>query len=305
MSKQTTSSIIMIRPAAFAYNVETAVNNTFQNAPEAGRDTVMNRAIQEFDALVEIIRKEDVEVEVIQDSAFPPKPDAIFPNNWVSFHENGLVITYPMFSKLRRAERRPEIIEEIGKKYLITEHIALEHFENQNQFLEGTGSMVLDRVGKIAYACLSPRTDQDVLNHWCNRMGYTPFTFIAKYDDQEVYHTNVMMAIGDGISIACLDIVESGKKEIFRNQLTSSGRVLVELSQQQIGSFAGNMLAIRNRRGEQLLVMSATAHQSLEKNQIEWIESHARIVSGDIDTIETVGGGSVRCMIAENFLSHI
>ncbi len=305
MSKQTTSSIIMVRPAAFSFNVETAVNNTFQSRPEEGKETVINRSIQEFDRLVETLRNEDVEVVVIQDSTIPFKPDAIFPNNWISFHDHGVVVTYPLFSPLRRAERRPEIIEEVGSKYVINEHYAMEAFEDSDQFLEGTGSMVLDRVNKIAYACLSPRTNPDVLNRWCEQMGYTPFTFIAKYDDQEVYHTNVMMSIGDGISIASLDVVELVKREAFRESLTSNGRELVELSRSQIGLFAGNMLAIRNRKGEQLMVMSASAFNSLDAAQKEVIQRHARIVFSDIETIESVGGGSVRCMIAENFLLHM
>ncbi len=305
MSTQTTSRIVMIRPAAFGFNEETATNNTFQKRPVSGKGTIIEKAVKEFDRLVELLRQEGVEVEVIQDTDSPAKPDAIFPNNWISFHESGLIVTYPMFSPLRRAERRMEIIESLGKQYIIKSQYALEAFEAEEKFLEGTGSMVLDRENKIAYACLSPRTNPEVLDLWCKRMSYTPFTFYATYDGQEVYHTNVIMAIGDGISVACVEIVEKGKQEDFRHHLTSFGRDLVELTRDQIGLFAGNMLALRNHRGEQIMVMSETAHVSLSKDQISGIETHARIVSSDIATIETIGGGSVRCMIAENFLRHI
>ena len=305
MSAQTSSHIVMVRPAAFGYNVETAENNAFQNKPVSGKETIIQKAIKEFDNLVQILRAEGIVVEVIQDTSNPAKPDAIFPNNWLSLHDNGMVVTYPIFSPLRRPERRVEIIQHLARHYQVKEHLAMEYFESQGLFLEGTGSMVLDRVNKIAYACLSPRTDRGVLQVWCEKMGYTPFTFIAMYDQQEVYHTNVMMAIGEGVCVASLEIVNQSERVAFRNHLAAGGREVVELSREQIGSFAGNMLAVRNQAGEQLMVMSSTAHQSLDKEQVEAIEKYARIVSGDIRTIESVGGGSVRCMIAENFLPHI
>lgn len=305
MSAQTSSHIVMVRPAAFGYNVETAENNTFQNKPVSGKETIIQRAINEFDNLVQILRTEGIVVEVIQDTSDPAKPDAIFPNNWLSLHDDGRVVTYPIFSPLRRPERRVEIIRHLARHYKVKEHLALEYFESQGLFLEGTGSMVLDRVNKVAYACLSPRTDRGVLEVWCSKMGYTPFTFIAMYDQQEVYHTNVMMAIGEGVCVVSLDIVNQSERNALREKLASGGREVVELSREQIGSFAGNMLAVRNQAGEQLMVMSSAAHQSLDKEQVAAIERYARIVSGDIRTIESVGGGSVRCMIAENFLPHI
>ncbi len=305
MSAQTSSHIVMVRPAAFGYNVETAENNTFQNKPVSGKETIIQRAINEFDNLVQILRAEGIVVEVIQDTSDPAKPDAIFPNNWLSLHDNGLVVTYPIFSPLRRPERRVEIIQHLARHYKVKEHLAMEYFESQGLFLEGTGSMVLDRVNKVAYACLSPRTDRGVLEVWCEKMGYTPFTFIAMYDQQEVYHTNVMMAIGEGVCVVSLDIVNQSERNALRNNLAAGGREVVELSREQIGSFAGNMLAVRNQDGEQLMVMSAAARQILDKEQVAAIEKYARIISGDIRTIESVGGGSVRCMIAENFLPHI
>ncbi len=303
MAQQTTSSIIMVRPAAFGYNTETAANNTFQHAPEENPEVVKALAIGEFDRLVALLVAEGVDVNVIQDTPLPVTPDAIFPNNWISFHEDGTIVTYPMFANLRRQERREEIIQELEQEYAILQRLDFERHEAQNLFLEGTGSMVLDRVNKIAYACLSPRTDPLVLDKWCQMMDYTPFSFIAKFHDQEIYHTNVMMAIGDGVAVVSLDVVEPlSRREELSAHLASFGREVVVLRKDQIDSFAGNMLAIRNTKGEQLMVMSKAAHQSLDTAQLKLISRHARIVSSDVHTIETIGGGSVRCMIAENFL---
>ncbi|HEY3385909.1 MAG TPA: arginine deiminase-related protein [Saprospiraceae bacterium] len=302
MPIQTTSRIIMVRPAAFGYNVETAVNNTFQHVPKSGQEEIKTEALREFDQLVSILRQEGVEVEVVQDSVSPVKPDAIFPNNWISFHEDGTLVTYPMYAPLRRQERREEIVAAIEKKYKVTKRVSLEHFEGEGHFLEGTGSMVLDRVNKIAYACISQRTDPGILQQWGELMGYTPFSFAARYDGQDIYHTNVMMAIGDGVSIVCLDVVEEARREALYQSLSSAGREVVVLRADQVGSFAGNMLAVRTKDGQQLMVMSRTAHESLDVQQRKTIERYARIVSSDVNTIETIGGGSVRCMIAENFL---
>lgn len=293
----------MVRPAAFGYNAETAANNTFQHLPEMDNDAVKAMAIEEFDRLVAVLRAEGVDVQVVQDTPFPVTPDAIFPNNWISFHEDGTVVTYPMFANLRRQERREELIEELEQSYSVLERLDFEKYEASDLFLEGTGSMVLDRVNRIAYACISPRTDAGVLDQWCRMMDYEAFTFIARYHGQDIYHTNVMMAIGDGISVVCLEVIEPESRRLeLHNHLLSFGREVVTLRAAQIDSFAGNMLAIRNKNGEQLMVMSSAAHQSLDADQLAAIERHARIVSSDVSTIETIGGGSVRCMIAENFL---
>jgi hypothetical protein len=306
MAQQTTSSIIMVRPAAFGFNAETAANNTFQHAPEENPEVVKALAIEEFDRLVEMLIAEGVDVNVIQDTPVPVTPDAIFPNNWISFHEDGTIVTYPMYASLRRQERREEIIEGLEQDYCIMQRLDFERYEEDNIYLEGTGSMVLDRVNKIAYACLSPRTDPSVLDRWCRMMDYTPFTFTAMYHDQEIYHTNVMMAIGDGIAVVCIDVIEPASRgEELKEHLASFGRDVVLLRKEQIDSFAGNMLAIRNNKGEQLMVMSKAAHQSLDADQVAAISRHARIISSDVETIETIGGGSVRCMIAENFLPSL
>ncbi len=294
----------MVRPAAFGYNPETAANNTFQHIPDIANDVVKAKAIEEFDILVAMLVAEGVDVNVIQDTPVPVTPDAIFPNNWISFHEDGTVVTYPMFAGLRRAERREEIIQDLEQDFNILQRLDFERYESKDMFLEGTGSMVLDRINKIAYACISPRTDAEVLDQWCAMMDYTPFTFVARYHGQEIYHTNVMMAIGDGISLACFEVIDAPLGEELAAHLASFGREVVALRAEQIGSFAGNMLAIRNAKGEQLMVMSRSAHLSLDDAQLTAIQRHARIVSSDVHTIETIGGGSVRCMIAENFLPH-
>jgi len=302
---QTTADLIMIRPAAFGYNSQTAENNTFQHAPQLAQQEIRQRALAEFDELVKKLRAEGVNVKVFDDTIDPVKPDAIFPNNWVSFHDDGRIVTYPMYSPLRRLERRNDILLRIAEDFGFEEKVDLEDYEDESLFLEVTGSMVLDRVNKIAYACLSPRTNLDVLEKWCDLMDYRSFTFHAQYDGQDIYHTNVMMAIGEGIAVVCFDVVEESKRDEFIDLLSVSGHEIVKLSEEQVGSFAGNMLAVRNKKGEQLMVMSGSAYRSLSPEQIKQIENHARIVSSDVDTIESVGGGSVRCMIAENFLPHL
>jgi hypothetical protein len=304
MAHQTTSRIIMVRPAAFGFNAETAANNTFQHMPDADQEVVKALAIKEFDQLADLLAAEGVDVRVIQDTSSPVTPDAIFPNNWISFHEDGTVVTYPMFAHIRRLERREEVINDLNDEFEILQRLDFEQYEAKDLFLEGTGSMVLDRVNRIAYACISPRTDLSILTKWCAMMDFTPFSFIAMHGGQEIYHTNVMMAIGDGVSVVCLDVVEASRQQALYDHLSSFGREVVKLRKDQIDSFAGNMLAIRNAKGEQLMVMSKSAHLSLDNEQVEAIQRHARIVSGDVHTIETIGGGSVRCMIAENFLQH-
>ena len=295
----------MIRPAAFGYNSQTAENNTFQHIPQMDQKEISQHALKEFDELVKKLRAEGVNVKVFDDTSDPVKPDAIFPNNWVSFHDDGRIVTYPMYSPLRRLERRNDILIRIAEDFGFEEKVDLEDYEEESLFLEGTGSMVLDRVNKIAYACLSPRTNPDVLEKWCETMDYRSFTFKATYDGQDIYHTNVMMAIGDGIAVVCFDVVEENKRDEFHELLVTTGHEIVGLTEAQVGSFAGNMLAVGNKKGEQLMVMSGSAFRSLLPDQISLIEKHARIVYSDVGTIESVGGGSVRCMIAENFLPHL
>ena len=305
VNAQTTSDLIMVRPAAFGYNIQTADNNTFQHVPEMDLQEVRQRALKEFDELVRKLRAEGISVKVFEDTPDPVKPDAVFPNNWVSFHADGRIVTYPMYSPLRRLERRNDILIKVAEDFGFEEKVDLEDYEDESLYLEGTGSMVLDRVHKIAYACLSPRTDLSVLEKWCDVMEYRSFTFQAKFDGRDIYHTNVMMAIGDGIAVVCFDVVEEEKRKDFFDLLQTTGHEIIQLSEEQVASFAGNMLAVRNKKGEQLMVMSGSAFRSLSADQVQLIEKHARIIYSDVDTIESIGGGSVRCMIAENFLPHI
>lgn len=306
MEKQTTAQIMMIRPAAFAYNTETAENNSFQtkDANDSPED-IKSRAIQEFDQMVQALRSKDIDVIVIEDGAAPAKPDAVFPNNWVSFHEDGTVVTYPMFAESRRNERSENIIDQIGKNYMITHRIRLEGEEEHQRFLEGTGSMILDRPNKIVYACLSPRTDHDLLEEWSDKMGYTAVVFDALDEAGEaVYHTNVIMALGQDFVVICLEAIkDSFEQQALIETLEDTGKEIIEISFQQVLSFAGNMLAINDKAGQPYLAMSEQAYKSLDKDQIEQLEQYAEIINFPIYTIEKYGGGSVRCMMAEVFLS--
>ncbi len=295
----------MIRPAAFGFNNQTADNNTFQHIPQVDPLDIRQGALKEFDELVSKLRTQGIHVKVFDDTPDPSKPDAVFPNNWVTFHADGRIVTYPMFSPLRRLERRNDILLKVAEDYGFEEKVDLEDYEDESKYLEGTGSMVLDRANKIAYACLSPRTDAALFEKWCDIMDFTPFTFHARIHAKDIYHTNVMMAIGEGVAIVCFDVVEEDKRKALYDLLETTGHEIVMLSEEQVMSFAGNMLAVQNKKEEQLMIMSGSAFRSLLPNQIQLIEKYARIIHSDVDTIESVGGGSVRCMIAENFLPHI
>ena len=297
---QNTHQLLMIRPVNFGFNAETAVNNTFQ------KDTgnVQQKALREFDAFVEVLRSNKADVTVIEDTPHPSTPDSIFPNNWISFHEDGRVFLYPMFAHNRRQERKQHVIDEIKNRFLVSEIIDLCKYETGNIFLEGTGSMVLDRGNKIAYACLSPRTHQKLLDEFCRLTGYSPVTFTATDSKGiDIYHTNVMMCIGKDYAVICL---ESIRKEEERKKLIASfqrtKKEIIGISLDQLNHFAGNMLQVSDVKGELLLVMSSQAYASLTTSQIETLEKHNRIIHSPLDTIETAGGGSARCMMAEVFL---
>lgn len=300
--QQTTSHILMIRPAAFGYNQETAANNSFQSMPGEDAGTLQQQAVKEFDAFVERLRNEGVNVNVIDDTPTPAKPDAVFPNNWISFHQRGTLITYPMYSPARRPERNETIIHQIENQYEIKHRLQFEDKEATQQFLEGTGSMVLDRVNRIAYACISPRTDKSLFETWCNKMNYQPHNFHAIINDVPVYHTNVILAIGSKLIIACLDSVPDEAERVALRGSLEEYHELLEITIDQANSFAGNMLALQNREGEELMIMSRSALDSLTEQQKSAIQQHARIVASPLPTIEKAGGGSARCMIAEIFL---
>jgi hypothetical protein len=315
---QTTSHILMIRPVNFGFNAETAVNNAFQVRPanshapssEAGRDPrkgAQQEALQEFDNFVSLLRANGVDVTVIDDTPDPHTPDSIFPNNWVSFHEQGLVCLYPMYAANRRLERKPGVLRELGQQFRIGRTLDFSGYEQEGLFLEGTGSMVLDREYKIAYACLSPRTDRKVLLDFCRQMDYTPEVFTA-VDGQgrAIYHTNVMLCVADRYIVACLDsLPDPAEKQHLADTVRSCNKELVSISLDQMNHFAGNMLQVHNRKGEKLLVMSSQAYASLDPGQIATLSAYNRILHSPLTTIETNGGGSARCMMAEIHLESL
>jgi len=293
----------MIRPAKFAYNAETAVNNLFQVAPSNAID-LQAKALAEFDAFVEKLTENGIDITVVQDTPEPHTPDSIFPNNWISFHSNGTICLYPMFAVNRRLERKPHVLEAIKKKFLVKYTIDFSVYETNQTYLEGTGSMVLDRANQMAYACLSQRTNKFVLREFCKSMNYTPITFTANDESgNPIYHTNVMMCIADEYVVICLaSIAADFEKEYLVKALESSGKQIIDITYNQLNHFAGNMLQVANDKGDKFLVMSTQAYNSLDANQIETIESFNPIIHSEITTIETNGGGSARCMMAEVFL---
>ncbi|MES1215404.1 MAG: arginine deiminase-related protein [Bacteroidota bacterium] len=302
---QTTSHILMIRPVNFSFNTETAVNNAFQvPGNNAG---AQEKAVKEFDQFVSSLRINGVDVTVINDTPDPYTPDSIFPNNWVSFHQDGKVIFYPMYAPNRRLERKQHVIDTISNSFIIEQRIDLSKFESENIFLEGTGSMVLDREYKIAYACLSPRTDKKVLDAFCSQTGYSAIVFTATDSNgKEIYHTNVMMCIADKYAVICLDsIADKTEREKVIASLTKTHKAIIDISFEQMNHFAGNMLQVENKDGEKLLVMSSQAFHSLNKEQVKTLSGYNKIIHSPLTTIETNGGGSARCMMAEIHLPKI
>jgi len=296
---QTTSHILMIRPVNFGYNAETAVNNGFQ---VAGMDTeAQKKALREFDDFVSVLRSNGVDVTVVQDTPEPHTPDSIFPNNWISFHNDGTVIFYPMYAANRRLERKQHVIDTVRSLFEIKSQIDLSSYESKNIFLEGTGSMVLDRDNKIAYACLSPRTDKKVLEDFCKQTGFKPVSFRAvDSKGREIYHTNVMMCVADRYVVICLESIDDKtERENVTTAITGSGKEIIEINFDQMNHFAGNMLQVENVSGQKLLVMSSQAFRSLTKQQVDKLSSYNNIIHSPLVTIETNGGGSARCMMAE------
>jgi hypothetical protein len=302
--KQITDTILMVRPARFGFNEQTAANNAFQRKAEDLDTLEANRRAQaEFDAFVEKLRGRGVDVIVVEDTPSPEKPDAVFPNNWATFHQDGTIITYPMYAPLRRQERRQDVLDTLSSRYGFRRRLALEDAEAEGRYLEGTGSLVLDRPNRIAYACLSPRTDAALLERFAWQAGYEIVAFTA-IDEQgrPIYHTNVMMALGDTFVVICLDSVrEAHERERLLNKFAASGKALITIDHAQMAAFAGNMLQVRAKTGESYLVMSEQARLSLRPEQVKQIEQHTLILSSALDTIETLGGGSARCMMAEVF----
>lgn len=305
MNKQTTSQLMMVRPASFQFNFETAESNAFQKSLEnLSDDAIKQKAIDEFDAYVEKLRKHDIHVVVIQDTAEPQKPDAIFPNNWISMQSDGMVYLYPMCTPNRRLERRSEIVEELENGFKINEVIDLSSSEKQHQFLEGTGSIIFDHINKKAYACLSPRTDKAVFEEHCAQLNYEPISFISEDENGHlVYHTNVMLTIGNGFAVICLDSIKNAKEQKrVLDSFAATRHEIIDISFEQMNAFAGNMLQVENTNGDTFLVMSQTALNSLNDDQIQQIKKYTEILAVEIPVIETIGGGSARCMLAEIYL---
>ncbi len=294
------STILMVRPVNFGFNMQTAESNAFQK--QSKQAEVQQKALQEFDAFVNVLRANKVDVKVFNDTLQPHTPDSIFPNNWISFHEDGSVFLYPMQAENRRLERK--VFDTIKEAFKAKQVIDLSYFEQQNKFLEGTGSMVLDRTNKLAYACLSPRTNQEVLKEFCRISGYQPVLFHATDEaGKAIYHTNVLMGIGDRFAVICLNSIQNQtEKTSIKEALEQSNKEIVEISLEQMNAFAGNMLQLKNKSGESLLVMSETAFLSLSSTQIQTLEKYCKLVHSPLNTIETNGGGSARCMMTEVFL---
>jgi len=305
---QITNSILMVRPVNFRMNPETAVNNYFQQDLSVKNEVINTLAQKEFDAFVEKLRAVGVQVIVIEDDLNADTPDSIFPNNWVSFHENGDIGLYPMFAENRRRERREDVfltLEEEG--FHINNIVDYTSAEEEGVFLEGTGSILLDRVNRKAYCSISARADEDLFIEFCEDFEYTPIVFNANQDVDgkrlPIYHTNVMMCLATQFSVICLDAINDKKqRKTVVNSLRQDGKTIIAITEVQMHQFAGNMLEVEGENGQSYLVMSEAAHRSLNAQQIETIEKFCPILSSSLETIETCGGGSARCMMAEVFL---
>lgn len=301
MQEQVTSNLLMIRPVNFTFNNETAASNTFQSNEDISTDKLNSSAQECFDELVEQLRLRDINVHVFDDTVEPHTPDSIFPNNWLSTHYSGKVMIYPMEAPNRRAERRNDILDFLKAKYDFHVLLDLTHFELDGKYLEGTGSIVLDRVNRIAYACLSSRTNLEVLKAWQKVIDYELVTFEA-FDKTgtPIYHTNVLMTMGDTFCIICLDAIKDPDERLLvKQKLEKTDKTIMEITVDQMEAFAGNMLLVKNKKDKNFLVMSDRAYNSLTKDQTDTMDYFAEILHTDLGYIETVGGGSARCMIAE------
>lgn len=291
---------MMIRPVRFTFNEQTAESNSFQQANAQSEDT-QTKALQEFDSFVDILRKNGVQVWVVDDTDEPHTPDSIFPNNWISMHEDSRIALYPMQAENRRLERRSDIAHHLAEVFAMQDIVDYTASETEELFLEGTGSMVLDRDKKICYACLSPRTHPSLLERFCADFGYRLISFTAiDKRGKLIYHTNVIMCVGKQFMVVCFDCIPNeAERRIIRSSTT---KTIIEISFEQLEHFAGNMLEVINEKSEHLLVMSEQAYKSLTVSQIAQLEFFAKIVTAPLYTIEANGGGSARCMMAEIFL---
>jgi len=304
--KQITNNIMMIEPVSFNYNTETAINNYYQiNNTALSKEEIQQKALKEFKEFVSLLRSKNINVIVFKDTENPKTPDSIFPNNWVSFHIDGEIVLYPMYAKNRRLERRNDIIQKLRDDFIVTKINDFSYYENQELYLEGTGSMILDRENKICYAAISDRTNKNIVNDFCNQLNFKPILFTSNQDIRgkrlAIYHTNVMMCITTNFAIVCLDSIDCNEeKDRVIDILNETKKEIISISEEQTNKFAGNMLEVEGDK--KYLVMSKSAYSCLTENQIKKINKYCEILYSDLSTIEDYGGGSARCMMAEIFL---
>ena len=307
MEKQLTDTILMIEPVAFGFNEETAQNNFFQQQDDTPDRVIQQKALSEFSSMVHQLQNKGIQIIVVKDTIVPHTPDSIFPNNWISFHQSGNVVVYPMFAKNRRLERRSDIIQTVvDAGFKIADIIDYSDYENCNCFLEGTGSVVLDRKNRIAYAALSERTHKGLFERFCDEAGYKAVSFVANQTVGDlrlpVYHTNVVLCVAEEFVVVCFDCVDNPKEiNILKTNFVNTGKEIISISEKQMHSFAGNMLQVMNSEGKKFLVMSQSASDALEVSQIESLRKYNEFIIAAVPTIEKYGGGSVRCMMAEVF----
>lgn len=312
MSQQITDTILMVRPVNFRMNEQTAVNNYYQKVLDnITPQTVQQQALQEFDAFVKKLQSVGIKVIVVQDTKEPDTPDSIFPNNWISFHESGDVALYPMFAENRRLERREDVLELLEKEGFHIENVVdYTSAEEEDIFLEGTGSLLLDRQHSKAYCALSPRADEELFIEFCEDFEFTPVVFTAyqTVDGKRmpIYHTNVIMCLGEDFAVICLDCIDdkAERKNVLKN-LKDDDKEVIVITEEQVVQFAGNMLHVKNSEGKRFVVMSNAAYQSLTKEQLQKLEKQGELLYSSLDTIEACGGGSARCMMAEVFLPKV
>ncbi len=303
-TSQVTNTVFLIKPSRFDFNADTAASNSFQHKVTLPSESINMQAKLEFEAFAEKLKSKGVTVLIFEDTLMPHKPDSIFPNNWITCHQDGTIILYPMCAPNRRLERRNDIVDALKKNFSVTRVIDFSGYEKQNRFLEGTGSIIFDHLHKIAYACLSPRTDRKLFIELCQTLNYKPICFYAhNRAGQEIYHTNVMMCVAEKFAVICLESIAVGaERNMVVESLEISGHEIIDISFDQMNHFAGNMLGLKSKEGRNLLALSQSAYDSLTYDQKAVIEKCSEFVPLPINIIETIGGGSARCMIAEIFL---
>lgn len=306
MSRQTANAVMMIRPVKFGYNQETAMSNAFQQKDIEDTLKVQEKALTEFDKFVKLLRKHEIEVVTFDDTIEPHTPDSIFPNNWISTHEDGTIILYPMMASNRRLERRADIIDSLQNLYHfeVTRMLDYSTYENEGKYLEGTGSIVFDYANHTAYANVSDRTEQSILEEVCKTLDYEMMAFRAvDKNEKDIYHTNVVMCVGEAFATICLQAIpDDQQRQMVKSKLLADGHEIIDLTYDQLYAFGGNMMQVRNAHDERFIILSKTAYDQLDKNQLKTLEDSGNLLPVNIPTIEKYGGGSVRCMVAAIFL---